>query len=267
MAGLTDPAKELAELCEKLAIVSKERGDQHLASLFQVTPWSADFYRIIFTIIERADYVSRFVETLDTDQDTKDEIEYAISRIKSAFNLQTLGSNWNNSGIGRTLLGDSYSRVLKTLSIHMREKVSYPKLTEDEIKEILSEIDDLDSWLNEHQLVEQDFIRQAIVEGLSQFRFRLLRLTWLGWGYTIESLREVVGAYMALQHGTIAGGNSPDSEAVLKKVEKTLTKIYSKMKTGKEAYEMADWLLNAYTATMLAGKAAVAGFITYSGPS
>ena len=84
---------------------------------------------------------------------------------------------------------------IKTLSYQIRQKVSYPKLDEDDRKELLAVVSELIEWLKEHQLKEQDFIRQAIVEGLEQFRFRLERFEWLGWGYTLGSLRDVVAAY------------------------------------------------------------------------
>lgn len=150
------------------------------------------------------------------------------------------------------------------LSPLLRPKVAYPKLSPEEIEETVAEVDELIAWLSDRQLRDQDFIRQAIIDGMKQFKFRLERIGWLGWGYTVSSLRDVVGAYLALERGTASEVNSPDNGAVLKKVLGTLQHIYAKAVTAKEGYETADFLLKMYGVAALTAQSigSVAGFLS-----
>ena len=57
MSTLTDPARELADLCTQLTKIgpnpNTERGDVFLARALRVSAWSAEFYQIIFIISVR----------------------------------------------------------------------------------------------------------------------------------------------------------------------------------------------------------------------
>jgi hypothetical protein len=129
--------------------------------------------------------------------------------------------------------------------------VAYRKLSEDEVAEIESEVSALVEWLNEHQLSEQDFLRQALLDGLCEFLFRVRNLRWLGWGYTLDSLRDVITAYMFLQRGELSPASAPDAEAMLQHVGATLKSVYAKVGTVKKAAETVNWLLGAYGAGTL----------------
>jgi hypothetical protein len=219
------------------------RGDQYLAMNFDVPEWSSDFYRIVFNIVDRADLVAKIIETLDLDQDIQHEAIASLQQIKAAFSHASLANPWSNPGTGCSLLGAEHSRLIKMLSAQVHQKVSYPKLSAEEVSAILDDVAELLSWLREHQINECDFIRQALVDGLEQLHFRLKRIGWLGWGYTVASLRDVIGAYMALERGLPRNGNAPDGEAVLKKVGASLKRIYEKTKGVKDLYETGDFLL------------------------
>jgi hypothetical protein len=183
--------------------------------------------------------------------------------MKQAFNIDGLMNGW--AAHGRVHLGAQNIQPIKMLSAMVRQKVSYPKLSNDELTELLGQIDDLTTWLEEHQTKEQDFIRQAILDGVRQFRFRLERIGWFGWGYTLESLRDVIGAYMALERGLPAQGVDPVAEAVLKKVGAFVKDFYEKTKFAKDVVDTGDFMLRAYGAvSLLAHGGSVAGLLTSS---
>lgn len=260
---LTDPARELAELCTALGGVSTAAGDDHLASLFEVSPWSTEFYQIMACIVERAENLIRIVNGLDIDEDFKGEAIVHISMVKAAFAKNPLIHAWNAQGQGSTLLSGSNIQPIKMLSPLVRAKVSYPKLSDVDVQVILAETAEFEDWLIEHQIAEQDFIRQALIDGLKQFRFRMTKIQWLGWGYTFGSLRDVIAAYKLLET-TVDPITNPDAEAVLRKSASFFVKIFAKVGVAKETVEKADFLLRAYGAINLVQQGtSVAGLLTH----
>jgi hypothetical protein len=61
LVPLTDPARELAELCEAMRFSTNNHGETHLAALFSVDAWSPEFFQIIFTITERCRLVRKLI--------------------------------------------------------------------------------------------------------------------------------------------------------------------------------------------------------------
>ena len=228
MPTITDPARELADICVKLHCHPDKRGDQHLADVFDVQPWSAEFFQIIFCIVERADFLIDLIGELDLDQDYKTEAVNHINLVKEAFSRDALAGPWKNAGYQH--IAPANVQPIKMLSLAVRQLVQYPKLSDEEAHAILAEVNELTDWLDQHQTKENDFIRQALLDGLKQFRFRLERVGWLGWGYTLDSLREVIGAYLALERGMPEPGIDPVAEAALKKVSALVTGFYKKTK-------------------------------------
>lgn len=257
----TDPARELVDLCTKLYSGVGTRGDTFLAEVFGVPAWSKEFYQIVFSIIERADYLVAIVNELPLDDDFKREAAAHVDAIKQAFGPSGLMNAWNQFGT-RALAAENVQPI-KMLAAMVRQKVSYPKLSTEEVTELLAEVDELLDWLMGHQTKEQDFIRQAILEGLHQFRFRLERVGWVGWGYTLDSLREVIGAYMALERGLPTKGADPVAEAILLKVGVLVKDFYEKTKFFKEAVETGDFMLRAYGAvSLLRQGSGISGLLT-----
>ena len=263
---VTDPAKELAELCEKLSTNSGKRGDDHIAAMLGVEPWSREFYQIIFQIIERIDLISGILGKLEIDDDLKNDAGQNLRRIKSAFNRESLHSSWDARG--RACLGRENTGPIKMLSVPVRAVVSYPKLSQAEIDDVLEQVEKLLVWLRDQQLKEHDFVRQSIIEGLEHFEFRLSRINWLGWGYTVEALREVVSAYLILQGMVPQVGNNPVEEVILKKLGGLLKNIYSYAKATKEGFEAADFFLRMYGAYSISTQATqdIAGLIASGSP-
>lgn len=249
MTDRTDPARELAEICDRLNVDSKRPGAEFLALKFEVEPWSREFYQIIFCILERADFLMRVLGAVDYDEDFRAEAIRHIEDMKLAFSQSSFGNAWNQVGIKK--VGPLNAQPLKMLSPAVRREVAYPKLSAEEISEILAETEQLESWLAEQQLAEHDFIRQAILDGLAHFKFRMLRLNWLGWGYATESLREVTAAYFALERTGPTAAHSPNAEAVLRKVEETMKSVFKKTKVVTDVVSAGDIMLRGYGALML----------------
>jgi hypothetical protein len=267
MVTLTDPARELADLCAKLSSHrgSETRGSIFLAAAFDVPEWSTEFYQIIFSISRRADELVEIIQTLDLDSDTKVELVSDVAKIQEAFGRNGLNNNWKHSLTN--FISPENVKPIKALSMQVRTAYAYPKLTEDELAELVTVVDDLISWLKDHQLKEQDFIRQAILEGLGQFRFRLERVGWVGWGYTLQSLRDVIGAYLALERGMPDTNREPAADAVLLKTAALVKAVYTKVNVVKGAVETGDFLLKAYGAFALAsqGPVGIRALLTYAG--
>lgn len=247
---LTDPARELAELCAVLGVYSNESGDEHLATNFKVRAWSSEFYQIISCIVDRCDNLIKIVNGLEIDEDFKGEAIVHINMVQAAFGRGAMMNNWSTAGHGSTLLSGSNIQPIKMLSPLVRMKISYPKLGDEDIAKLLADTAEFEAWLFEHQIAEQDFIRQAMLDGVRQFRLRLDKIKWLGWGYTFASLREVIAAYKMLESNTDPVSN-PDAEAVLKKGASFFVKVFAKVGVAKETVEKVDFLLKAYGAINL----------------
>lgn len=242
---MTDPARELAELCTRLQAQSQEKGESFLANAFGVEVWSREFYQIVFTISERCAHLQDIVSTLDIDADYKDELIRHVERIRSAFAATSMRSTWTGHGMER--IGPIHVGPLKAISGSVRQIVSYPKLSDDEIAELEDQVSALIDWLEGRELSQADFARQAMIEGLTHFRFRLQRLQWLGWGYTLDSLQDVLTAYMLLERAQENPKPDPKSAAVLKRVGTVVKGIYEKVHATKNVAETADWVLKAFT--------------------
>ncbi|MBI1402710.1 MAG: hypothetical protein GC147_05815 [Porphyrobacter sp.] len=146
--------------------------------------------------------------------------------------------------------------------------MSYPEISDEEREEILSEVAQLREWLEQHQVADQDFLRQAMIDGLRQFEFRLSRVRWFGYGYALNSLKDVIGAYFALERGYLDDGSMPIIGATLQKVGEGLKSIYQKAGFAKDAVERTDFIIRAYGAAsiyMNAHSGGVTGLLTFSG--
>jgi hypothetical protein len=261
---LTDPAEEFAALCVSLRGGTNQTGAQWLADRFETDPWSKEFYQVLFAIVERGHYLIELVENLDGAEHIKSHVQTNLKHILGAFNAQSLNANWKQ--VSQNSLGQDNVGPIAILSAVVRPNVCYPMLDEAERSEVLDLTHNLLEWLSDHQLSEQDFIRQALIDGLTEFNFRLQRVEWLGFGYTLEGLRDVIGAYFALERGHNDEVEMPLVGATLKKVSEGLSKIYEKAGVAKDATETADFLLRAYGAAALytnGNAGGVAGLLTF----
>lgn len=266
MAELTDPAEEFAKLCRALSSAVDQKGASWLAENFETEPYSYEFYQIFFTIVERANYLRQITAQIPEAAHIAEQINQNISQILIAFRPQSLSGSWKAHG--SPYLQDGNVSPILILSAVIRNHVSYPSLNEEERDELLAQVRTLLEWLEDRQLNEKDFIRQALIDGLRQFEFRVQRLRWLGWGYTLESLKDVISAYMALERGFVDDNSNPMVAATLKKVRDALRAIYTTAGVAKDTVESAEFILKAYGAASMIINAkigGIAGFLTFSG--
>ncbi|SFK71871.1 hypothetical protein [Caulobacter sp. UNC279MFTsu5.1] len=263
MASKTDPAIEFAELCTKLAASRTKTGTDHLADHFKVDAWSYEFYQILFCIIERANQIKMLVAGLPDAAHIAPDLTAHIDDLLNGFQPQSMMNRWDQHGA--TYVNAKNIQPIKMVSVLLRQHVSYPVLSEEEREDVLSQVADLTKWLEEIQVGEHDFIRQAIIDGLRQFSFRLSRIEWLGWGYSVASLKDVIGAYLALERGTPTDGSNPQAEAVLKRLGAALKSIYRSAGVTKDVVERGDFLLKAYGAASLFVHShhGIAGLLTF----
>lgn len=264
MPTTTDPARELSDLIRNMSVPANQTLDQGLASLFGVAPWSSEFYQIIFTISSRIDELVTMIDALLLDDDHKAEMELGLRTIQKAFGPSGLQNAFSHSLAN--FLSPATVAPLSALSGLVRPLRAYPKLDDEELAELLSMTDELLGWLNDHQLSEQDFIRQALIEGLTHLRFRLERIRWLGWGYTLQGLRDVISAYFALERGIAQDGTNPPAEAMMKLVNKFVQGFCKKAGFAKDVMETGDIMLKVYGTVhlLIAGKTTISGLLTQS---
>lgn len=261
MPTKTDPAKELAELCESLVTDVNLRGYDYLAERFGVPAWSKDFYQILFAILKRIDEVESLIDRLEADVDIKAERRGNLAAIRSAFAQESLYTNWKAPN-GPYQLRAENSAPIKSLSPAIRKLAVVPKLSDQELQELLVDVEELLSWLRGHQLSDHDFIRQALIDGLTSFQFTAKHLRWVGWGYCINSLREVIGAYMALERGQNLANENAIYSAMQKKVQEFIGRAYRKLSAFRELTETGDFILRAYGAcSAIRDSATIAGLL------
>jgi|SRR5690606_28913446 len=265
MPSKTDPARELSDLIRGLSLKPNKRFDDQLAQNFGVEAWSSQFYQIVFTISARIDELMVITDELPLDDDHKIETKDNLRVIQHAFGPNGLQNQ--SSHALEHYLSPTQVAPLTALSGLVRSVRPYPKLDENEQAELLAMVDELIGWLEEHQLSEQDFIRQALLDGLRQLRFRLERMKWLGWGYTLQGLRDVIAAYFALERGFAMDGSNPPAQAMLKLIGEFVRSFFEKAGFAKETIELGDFMLKAYGTVqlLLAGKTTIAGLLTYAG--
>lgn len=259
----TDPARELADACEKLASQENQNGAAFLAAAFGVPAWSRDFYEIILAFQERIEYLSQVLQSIPLDEDSKSQAINRLSLMLNAFTNNSFQAAW--AGHGAHHLGQQNSFPIRMLSSEVRRLVKYPKLSVEQISEILEDTAQLLGWLEEHQLSESDFIRQAIIDGVKKFQFRLSKIGWLGYGYTIESLKEVITAYVMIERGFPNANVNPDAAVVMKKLSDYCKVVFKKVGLVKEVTEQGDFFLRVYgAASVVKDFPAIAGLLASS---
>ena len=254
--ALTDPARELAFTLALIASGGPEQLDERICQLTDVQEWSADFFKVTFYLIDRFDLLLRETAMLTLDDDIKNDALDSIHSMRSVFASKEMFKQ-KTMQIESRITG-SNATVLKMLSGLIRERFCYHRLETHEQDLIISEVSELTVWLNKIQSEEKDFIRQAIIDGLTEFEFRLKRLHWFGSGYPIESLRDIIHAYLALEGAKGLSENGKElSDAILLKTKLFLKKVLEIVELAKDNTERADWMLRAYGAVSALNDGAV----------
>jgi hypothetical protein len=261
MPTLTDPARQLAEICQTLGTGARMSGDQYLAQVLEVEPWSRDFWEIVSYIVELTDQVREIVATLPLDEDIKNSAFANITQVSRAFSKEGLTNDWSHA-TGSFLTAQFVNPILM-LSGQVRAKVSYPKFSDQEALEISDLVNELLTWLRDHQLSEQDFIRQSLIIGLEKLQLRLSKLSLLGWGCAVDSLRQVISAYIMLERGFPEEIDNPSARAMIQKVGIALKAVGTKVSSAKDIYETGEWILRLAGSLQIGNFAvsAVSGYI------
>ena len=258
----TDPAKELVDTLTELTDHGAQKFSGILVRDAEVEVWSKEFFLIIFEILNRIDFIISEVRLLPLDDDLKEDALESIDAIRAVFRGEHL-LKYTSQDIANTVSGANLT-VLKMLSPQIRQKISYKALNREEIKELVSDVRQLLNWLHEVQSEEYDFLRQAMIEGLEAFVFRLERLKWFGRGVTLESLKEVLLAYVALE-GLITRDTNGDElqKAILAKCGATLQRTLKVFDIAKETTDKAGWALQAYgdVSAVLDGSSTIVGLL------
>jgi len=265
MSKISDPARDFTDLCLRLRSgPGDKQGAQTLATRFEVEPWSTDFMLILASIHQRIEALRIMISKTELDDDIKGAAFGCLGQIRTAFSENGLQNQWQHSITN--FLSDTYLTPIRMTSGYVRVHNGYQVPDDDELADMVSEIETLRGWLIEIDLVEKDFIRGALIEGLDAFLFRVKRVGYYGWPDSFEALKAVVAAYMALERGAPDPNVSPPYEATLKKVGEFLSKTFDRVKSTKEVTEVGDWLLRGYVALQAVGhvQPAVAGLLTHA---
>lgn len=243
MATTTDPARELGEIAKRLSKGADAKGAAFLASAFGVKAWSTPFFKIITCILERADLVADIIRQSDMDEDTIEQAVEDLEWFKSAFSGNSLFSLWNTGGQGLTLM-QQHGRSIQFFAPSVRKVVSYPKLSDEEIEELVGLID---AYLEQAALVDDDhaFVRQAIFDGLTRFKFQLEHMRWMGAGYVLATFRDVLWAVDVAQREQHEAGNV-DAAAALQALVVIVTKFKEHIKTAQGWADAGQSVWKAY---------------------
>jgi hypothetical protein len=261
MSDVTDPVYELTKLLDELVEASDLSGSAFLAQRFGVEEWSLEFYQIIFSIIQRIESIRNIISGMESFGHLINQINPHLSALKNGFTAKALQNAWKSYGFN--YIKKENIQPVRMCSAFVRGQISYPELSDEECADVLSIATSLLGWLREHQIEEDDFIRQALIEGVENFIFRMEHLQWLGWGYSLESLKAVIMAYVALQRGNYSDENFPNLGAAIKKIGGALKQVFEIVGIGKDITERADFALKAYGALDLAYKThvGISGFL------
>lgn len=240
MATTTDPANELAGICKRLSSADKSAGSSALGNLFGFDGYSTEYYRIIASIMRRADQVEEVLANSHLDPDHKDLARGTLADFKSMFSATYLNQAWSAGGSAKAA---SLYQAITFLSGTVRNYVKYPALSEDEAKEIIDEIHEYLGYLNSRTNDELPFIKRSIEESLYELIFRLNNLGWLGADYTLSAIRDVNEAYRLMERG---GYPNNGEEPVYTKLGAILGGINEKLSTAREWKENAAMILEGY---------------------
>lgn len=250
MSATTDPIKEFARTCERLRGRNNTSVGLHLASSFGVQFGETNFYRILTIISDRIDLINEIIKKIDLDDDLRQEALQHTNGISQLFNPRHINDPWNQ--ISDDTLSDLNIRPIKMLSMQARELIRYPELSKEEIKDIKDLSENLLSWLNDHQLAEYDFIREAIIRGLREFLFSIEKLEWVGRPHTLRSLQSIVSAYIAMENGAATlADKDPLISAAAKKTKELIFAANEKLTGIKKTYDNGKFALEVYGLTQL----------------
>lgn len=243
MATITDPARELADVADKLSVGSGLKGEDYLAERFGVAPWSTDFVKILACILERADLVARIIARSELDPGDKAIAATHLVSFKSAFTGVMLRKVWHESGAGITIV-TQHGGPIRFMSATIKNHIKYPQLTEEEVAELVNHIDRYLSALGENDQ-ELPFVKQAITDGLTAFRFQLVKIGWMGSGYALAAFRQVNTVYEMSERMHQLEGTA-ERPALLDGLANIVASFRSKVDSAQGWYDTGETVWKAY---------------------
>lgn len=241
-AGLTDPIIELVSALRDLRFSVDAKGYDALAKKFGVESGSSDFALIVSLILKRMESISELIRGMDEVDDTvKDRQITCISNLRRAFSPATLSNNWKANGGGPGMLAEEFLVGVESLQSHARQKQPIPRLTDEEVSELLHETEIFRIFLEELQSEEKDFIRQSIIDGVREFELSLKHFRWVGWAQCFQSFKQTYLTYRILETGDHPNYSShPRYSEALKSARSLVRRfldVANRAKTDKEAIE------------------------------
>jgi hypothetical protein len=255
MLAITDPALELADIAKRLSKATSKIGEKFLQEEFGVEAWSTDFLKIITCIFERVDLINAVVQRSNLDPDAKLSATADLENFKRGFAGDSLRASWQSGGLAAM---KDHGRPIQYMSASVKDEISYPKLTSEEVAEFLTLID---TYLAEvkNSDVGPDFVRRSVIDGLTAFRFQLEKIGWMGAGYALMAFRQVVFIYEAAD--SHFRQTNPDAEAflggfltILKKFKKTVDDAKGWADAGKAVYNAYSLSAQAVAPLLITGQ-------------
>lgn len=242
MNSITDPATELANLCDALGENVDERGVDYLARRFEVKANSREFYRIIAIIMDRVAALESTISSLDIPDSNVAEAKHDLAEIAAAFTVQNFVSNWKGPG-GPHFLRRENTRFLRGLSYQVSLVEAYPVLSNEQVEEFLGKAVELESHLKSLEQNEPDFIRMAILAGIIEFQFCMKHLKWVGWAKSKRSIDELFHAYMVLEKRMPDDNSALSAKKTLELLGSLLKQIMEVAERGKGYWELGRFYL------------------------
>ena len=247
-AGLTDPILELVATLRDLRFSVDRRGYDALSEKFGVEPGSSDFALIISLILKRMEHVSDLIMAIDeVDDVVKERQVTCISNLRRAFSPATLTHNWKTNGGGPEMLAEQFLVGVEALQSHARKVQPIPKLTDEELEQLLLRVSECRQKLEELQHNDSDFVRQSLIDGIKSFELSLTHFKWLGWDNAFKSFEQAFLLYLIEEHGMdpSKSGNSKHAE-VFKEAGVWIRQFWQIARRAKEHKEVLDFISDTF---------------------
>jgi hypothetical protein len=242
MPDRTDLSQELHHLCAKLIHVGNvnESTDAVLANVFNVEPWSSEFFEIVFIVTDKIELLIKILssEYYEKKLNALSRPKYInnLNLIKSMFDKNGIYSNWN-SIIVNILTENTIDSVL-AVSDSLNDSDKIFKLTHSEIFSLISMSDKIKSQLLKMENSKNKFFVDSIMVGLEKFLFRLDRIGYLGIVSTLESFSELLKQIIILENiCTNSSENLIFDRNVIEKISTTFKGMAQLLIKGKEVGE------------------------------
>lgn len=194
---LTDPATELASLCEKLSAQGSPNSGFHVLAMASGThPDQTKLFEALSIINRRIDRLLDYFHRSDDNfltERVKSKCIDTLNSVRLAFNAGHLHHPWDH--LRASYLNDDHIFVLQSISSRVRETLPLRRYTEDEREQLVEAIT---------EILQGDFsgipswAYGALVEGLERILFTLEHLDFFGHEAVVDQLFDIKNRAEAL---------------------------------------------------------------------